>query len=141
MKNNVTVIMSRICARKAIGWTCRFGLSRYGKPNEGRRSFQFCSAWLSVTRTQATLVRSRKLPLNQLMHCHRWLAMTGRDIRVTCPTGKSPNSMSSPFCKNISIPARPKSLHILCCPASFREGRFAIVTDVGGGMRWTRMAL
>jgi hypothetical protein len=34
----------------------------------------------------------------------------------------------------------PNQNYILAIP-SHTEGRFAIVTDVGGGMRWTRMVL
>ena len=60
------------------------------------------------------------------------------------PTGKSMrlalNRLSSPSRKNILIFRNRKSVYILAHPAS-QEGRFAVVTDVGCGMRWTRMVL
>ncbi len=59
--------------------------------------------------------------------------------QLICPTGCSAVGLSSPVCKNISFCARPKSLHESSRPAS-HEGRFAIVTDVGCGMRWTQAA-
>ena len=34
----------------------------------------------------------------------------------------------------------PNQIHKRRCPVPFNEGRFAIVTDVGRGRRWTRMA-
>jgi hypothetical protein len=47
------------------------------------------------------------------------------------------SEMKATFCKNISVFARLKSdaYQGVPCP---QEGRFAIVTDVGCGMRWTR---
>jgi hypothetical protein len=33
----------------------------------------------------------------------------------------------------------PNHLHDSCRPAPSQEGRFAIVTNVGRGMRWTRV--
>jgi hypothetical protein len=53
------------------------------------------------------------------------------------PTGKSlSNFLSIPSDKNISLPTPPKSV---ACAARLvpKEGRLAIVTDVGNGMRWT----
>jgi hypothetical protein len=47
------------------------------------------------------------------------------------------DSLSSPSRKNILVHFKAKSLHRPPRPAS-QEGRFAIVTDVGCGMRWTR---
>jgi hypothetical protein len=41
--------------------------------------------------------------------------------------------------KNISLLAWPETLAYLPRPA-LHEGRFAIVTDVGCGMRWTLLA-
>jgi hypothetical protein len=65
-----------------------------------------------------------------------WLAE--RQRTVICPTGKSPISLSSPPRKNISLsPSGKSSLEVCAIPASL-EGRIAIVTDVGLGMRWTR---
>ena len=60
--------------------------------------------------------------------------------RVICPsacflTGVS--SLFSVFPKNISVPTYPKS-DLELSPSRPTEGRFAIVTDVGPGMRWTR---
>jgi hypothetical protein len=58
---------------------------------------------------------------------------------LICPTSRFANSLSSPFRKNISLFPKPKSVVVF---ASSRptEGRFAIVTDVERGMRWTLMA-
>jgi hypothetical protein len=47
--------------------------------------------------------------------------------------------LSSPSCKNILIFRNRKSVYIHGYPAS-QEGRFAVVTDVGCGMRWTLIA-
>jgi hypothetical protein len=58
--------------------------------------------------------------------------------QLICPTGKSANLLSSPLAKNISHnPSGKSSLQLRAIPPS-REGRIAIVTDVGCGMRWTR---
>jgi hypothetical protein len=43
------------------------------------------------------------------------------------------------FAKIFPFQPDPNHLYIPRVPPPF-EGRFAIVTDVGGGMRWTRMA-
>jgi hypothetical protein len=60
--------------------------------------------------------------------------------RACYPTGKSmrpaPGGLASPFNKNILIFRIRKSVYIHSHPAS-QEGRFAVVTDVGCGMRWT----
>jgi hypothetical protein len=57
---------------------------------------------------------------------------------VICPSGGLLRGVSSPVCKNISLhPSGKSSLQIRAIP-SHTEGRFAIVTDVGHGMRWTR---
>jgi hypothetical protein len=57
------------------------------------------------------------------------------------PTGKSKRasnkSKSSPSDKNIPIFRNSKSVYIHRHSAS-QEGRFAVVTDVGCGMRWAR---
>jgi hypothetical protein len=49
-------------------------------------------------------------------------------------------ALSSPYCKNILIFRKCDSVYIRRHPVP-HEGRFAIVTDVGCGMRWTRAAL
>src|ERR1700736_1903826 len=59
------------------------------------------------------------------------------DRPVICPTGKSPISLSSPLCKNFLLRRRPKS-DLDPTPSRPTEVRFAIVTNVGQGMRWTR---
>src|SRR3954451_14022430 len=58
---------------------------------------------------------------------------------MICPTGKSLVFLSIPLSKNISLPTPPKSV---ACAARLvpKEGRLAIVTDVGNGMRWTLVA-
>ena len=58
--------------------------------------------------------------------------------QLICPTGCFANCLSSPFAKNISLsPSGKSSLQARPVPPH-TEGRFAIVTDVGRGMRWTR---
>ena len=47
------------------------------------------------------------------------------------------SSLISDFPKDISVPTYPKSILELL-PSRPTEGRIAIVTDVGHGMRWTR---
>jgi len=56
---------------------------------------------------------------------------------VICPTGCQAIWVSSPFCKNIFVFGEPKSNLQLHHPVP-QEGRFAIVTNVGCGMQWTR---
>jgi hypothetical protein len=62
---------------------------------------------------------------------------TGRTCRLICPTGKSLNFLSSPSRKNIPL-HRLLETALLIRPSRPTEGRFAIVTNVGQGMRWTR---
>src|SRR6266700_7137198 len=57
--------------------------------------------------------------------------------RVIRPSGCLLSSLISDFPKNISVPTHPKS-DLELSPSRPTEGRFAIVTDVGHGMRWTR---
>jgi hypothetical protein len=59
---------------------------------------------------------------------------------MICPDGQISNFLSSPVCKNILIFRRPKSVYTTAVPAH-PKGAFAIVTDAGRGMRWTRMVL
>jgi hypothetical protein len=59
---------------------------------------------------------------------------------VICPTGYFPISLSSPFRKNILFRSSVETALSIRYPAS-SEGRFAIVTDVGRGMRWTLCAV
>jgi hypothetical protein len=57
---------------------------------------------------------------------------------VICPSGSflaGVSSLISDFPKDISVPTYPKS-HLELSPSRPTEGRFAIVTDVGHGMRW-----
>jgi hypothetical protein len=59
---------------------------------------------------------------------------------VICPTGKSVNWLSSPFCKNISIPAPPKSLLELLASHPTR-GAYRDRHGRAVRMRWTRQRL
>src|SRR6202034_1791907 len=59
---------------------------------------------------------------------------------VICPSGKSLEIVSSPFGKNISLRRLLETpLGIPAVPPRI-EGRIAIVTNVGCGMQWTRVA-
>ena len=62
-------------------------------------------------------------------------------IRTDLPDGQISSladfHLSSPSVKNILIFRRCDSVYVACHPVP-HEGRFAIVTDVGGGMQWTR---
>jgi hypothetical protein len=49
---------------------------------------------------------------------------------LICPTGKSVNWLSSPICKNISLPASPKS-NLYPSPSRPTEGRIMIVAYAG----------
>jgi hypothetical protein len=80
--------------------------------------------------------------------CRRVRAVNSREVRpqstrLICPSGKSmgePNDfLSIPAEKNISFRRSVETDLLICYPAS-QEGRFAVVTDVGCGMRWTRAA-
>jgi hypothetical protein len=67
-------------------------------------------------------------------------AWTTRPAQVICPSGAFLTGLSSfisDFPKNISVPTHPKS-RLELSPSRPTEGRFAIVTNVGHGMRWTR---
>ncbi len=55
-----------------------------------------------------------------------------------CPTGKSAEMLSSPARKNKLLRRNPKSPLQPAPSRTRQEGRIAIVTDVGRGMRWTR---
>jgi hypothetical protein len=62
-------------------------------------------------------------------------------VRQISPTGKSlriiRNESQAPFAKIFLFSPDPNQMHIQGVPCP-QEGRFAIVTDVGCGMRWTR---
>jgi hypothetical protein len=59
---------------------------------------------------------------------------------VICPTGCPAIFVSSPFSQNFSLSRLVETgIERIIPPQT--EGRFAIVTDVGRGMRWTRAAL
>jgi hypothetical protein len=61
-----------------------------------------------------------------------------RRPELICPTGKFREMLSSPFEKNISVFPKPKS-GVWFAPSCTRSrGAFAIVTNVGCGMQWTR---
>jgi hypothetical protein len=80
--------------------------------------------------------------------CRRVRAVNSREVRpqstrLICPSGKSmgePNDfLSIPAEKNISFRRSVETDLLIRYPAS-QEGRFAVVTDVGCGMRWTQAA-
>jgi hypothetical protein len=67
-------------------------------------------------------------------------AMTRRGLcaeNEISPTTSTRFHLSSPLRKNFPLRASPKSKLYRTHPVPL-EGRFAIVTDVGLGMRWTR---
>ena len=55
---------------------------------------------------------------------------------ICCLTGKTLNSCPAPFAKIFTFPFYPNHFYIPRRPVP-NEGRIAIVTDVGNGMRWT----
>jgi len=57
--------------------------------------------------------------------------------QLICLTGKLLIGVSSPLRKKIPL-HRLVETALLICPSRPTEGRFAIVTNVGQGMRWTR---
>jgi hypothetical protein len=56
---------------------------------------------------------------------------------VICPTGNFSKLLSSPFVKNKSLRYRVEAALVIPAVPHPHEGRFAIVTNVGRGMRWT----
>jgi hypothetical protein len=62
----------------------------------------------------------------------------GGFAQVICPTADFPKSLSSPFDKNISLFQKRESGVWFAPSRAHSEGRIAIVTDVGCGVRWTR---
>jgi hypothetical protein len=60
---------------------------------------------------------------------------------LICPAGGVRDFVSSPPAKNISLLDLVETAIERMGPASITEGRFAVVTNVGCGMRWTRAAL
>jgi hypothetical protein len=56
---------------------------------------------------------------------------------VICPSGKFSKTLSSPRAKNIWLVLSGKSNPKLRPSRAPPEGRFAIVTNVERGMRWT----
>src|SRR5262245_27466058 len=63
---------------------------------------------------------------------------------VICPTGKktvASENLSSPARENIPLRVCPKSNLQFPPPRTREEGRLAIVTEVGSGMRWTRRVI
>jgi hypothetical protein len=61
-------------------------------------------------------------------------AANQRDGQIT---SDYPKSCQAPFAKIFLFSPDPNQMHIQGVPCP-QEGRFAIVTDVGCGMRWTR---
>src|SRR6267142_1674039 len=69
-----------------------------------------------------------------------WITPQETGTAVICPSGSlltGASSCFSDFPKNIFVFTHPKSILELF-PSRPTEGRFAIVTNVGHGMRWTR---
>src|SRR6267154_6203443 len=69
-----------------------------------------------------------------------WITPQETGTAVICPSGSLLTGVSSCFSdfpKNIFVFTHPKSILELF-PSRPTEGRFAIVTNVGHGMRWTR---
>ena len=64
-----------------------------------------------------------------------------RSWMLFCPTGKSLRSCRVAQLKIFRFTFHPNHLHIYRHPAPTPEGRFAIVTNVGRGMRWTQAVL
>jgi hypothetical protein len=63
-----------------------------------------------------------------------------RACRLICPTGKSAGIVSSPSGKNISLRRLLETPLVIPAVPPRIEGRIAIVTNVGCGMQWTRVA-
>src|SRR5712664_904660 len=69
-----------------------------------------------------------------------WITPQETGTAVICPSGSLLTGVSSCFSdfpKNIFVFTHPKSILELF-PSRPTEGRFALVTNVGHGMRWTR---
>jgi Cupin len=61
----------------------------------------------------------------------------GKDLRSATPWANHQKTCRVLFAKIFQFPSDPNHRHIRSRPAP-TEGRFAIVTDVGCGMRWTQ---
>jgi hypothetical protein len=79
-------------------------------------------------------------PAGQLI-CPPWQIKSGRLGAANQPDGQITSdfqkSCQAPKSKIFCFAADPNQMHIQNRPGPI-EGRFAIVTDVGQGMRWTR---
>jgi hypothetical protein len=60
----------------------------------------------------------------------RWRRAAGSILAAILPDGQISELLSSPICKNISVPALPKSNLYQSRPTPLK-GRIAIVTDAG----------
>src|SRR5712664_5005519 len=100
-----------------------------------------CILWRGwVSQAQPILHPEPLLELRGFRSCEKQTVLTIKPAQVICPSGCLSNGASSCFSdlpKNISVFTHPKSILELS-PSRPTEGRFAIVTDVGHGMRWTR---
>src|SRR5712692_5977368 len=63
--------------------------------------------------------------------------LTIRPAQVICPSGSLLTGVSSPICKNISVPTHPKS-HLELFPSWPERGAYHDRHGRWGGMRWTR---
>jgi hypothetical protein len=55
------------------------------------------------------------------------------------PDGQISKNLSSPLAKNILLHREGETLAYIAVSLALEEGRFAIVTNVGRGERWTPM--
>jgi len=72
--------------------------------------------------------------LREILICLDRIKLIVPDGQITSDFQKS---CQAPKSKIFRFAADPNQMHILSRPGPI-EGRFAIVTDVGQGMRWTR---
>ena len=102
----------------ASHWPPKASFARLDPANAARGDFVALRALGQTRRTRAASAR-------------------GHHYRSRCLSGKSRMGWSSASGKNIPLRDYPKSALQIRHPVPL-EGRIAIVTDVGCGMRWTR---
>jgi hypothetical protein len=78
------------------------------------------------------LCESQSVPIE---HIRIQQGRSGRRALI-CPSGSFEKSLSSPFGKNNSLRATVEAALFILPSRAREEGRIAIVTNVGRGMRW-----
>ena len=129
----------RFTVRRIIGggdlWVTEFVLTYDGIPSYAVSIMEFREG-LVANETQYFADRFDPAPSRTSCRAHSPLQLT----LLICPTGCLALPLSSPLRKNFSLRRALETALLIRHPVP-PEGRIAIVTDVGHGMRWTLAAL